>query len=73
MSEHTHHPHSASSPEEAAALLKYMAHHNLHHAGELAELAASLHADAAADVLAAAELLRQAGEKLESALKKTEG
>ena len=46
--EHSHIHGTADS--EAQALLKYMADHNAHHAGELEALAASLPAKAAAHV-----------------------
>ncbi len=44
MSEYGHshersHEHTASSPEEVLALLKYMLEHNRHHAEELHDLA----------------------------------
>ena len=66
---HTH----GEPPEEALALLKYMAHHNAHHTEELLQLAPTLPEAAAADVQEAARFLQQATEKLEQAIKKAEG
>ena len=69
MSEHTH-DHGVSSPEEAVALLGYMAHHNDHHAEELEELIPMLPEAAREDVTGAAALMRQAGCLLAQALQK---
>ena len=73
MSEHHHdhpHDHGVSSPEEAVALLGYMAHHNAHHAEELEELIDALPEAAREDVTCAASLMRQAGGLLAQALQK---
>ena len=74
--EHTHadgtvHSHShatASSPEEALALLKYMAGHNKHHAEELHELAHGFD-DLAAELIHGAVIdMEAANAKLDQAL-----
>lgn len=74
MSEHHHHHHhhEASSPEEAKALLAYMADHNRHHAEELLELSASLPEEAGKLAEEAAATLLKGTEQLEEALKKLE-
>ena len=69
--EHSHTHRTADS--EAQALLKYMADHNAHHAGELEALAASLPAKAAAHVREAIELLNASTQKLREAIEETEG
>ena len=74
--EHTHadgtvHSHShatASSPEEALALLKYMLDHNRHHAEELHDLAHSFD-EVTADLLhEAVDKLGESNDLLEQAL-----
>lgn len=72
MSEHHEHTHDQTN-EEKLALLKYMAHHNAHHAEELEELISSLPESAAAEAKKAALLMRQAGDVLENAVKTMEG
>ncbi len=67
------HSHAHEAENEASALLKYMADHNAHHAGELEELEASLPAKAAAYVREAVELLNASTEKLREAIRETEG
>lgn len=76
MENHTHnyeHHHSATSPEEALALLEYMLGHNKHHADDLHSLSHNFNGEPA-------ELLHQAvkdfecgNAKLEQALKLLKG
>ena len=68
--EHSH-THGAAH-EETQALLKYMADHNAHHAGELRELEARLPEKAAAHVRKAAALLDASTQELCKALQETE-
>ena len=72
MSKEHSHAHGAAE-EEAAALLKYMADHNAHHAGELQELEARLPEQAAAHVREAISLLNASTAKLREAIRETEG
>jgi|GEM_PF-3041868 len=64
--------HGALSKEEAVALLKYMEHHNAHHAEELLETIPALPDGAANAIREAADLLRQSAEKIEIAIKEAE-
>ena len=62
--EHDHvHAHKAHSPEEALALLSYMADHNKHHAEELHELAHDMD-DASAALIHEAAIGKIAGDQL---------
>ena len=65
------HSHTHEAENEVLALLKYMADHNAHHAGELKELETSLPAKAAAYVREAVELLNASTEKLREAIRET--
>ena len=67
--EHNHHGHTHdhSSAEETIALLKYMAHHNSHHAEELSETASALSEEAAILIKEAVELLNKSTEKINQA------
>ncbi len=67
------HSHAREAENEALALLKYMADHNAHHAGELKEREAALPEKAAACVREAVELLNASAEKLREAIRETEG
>ncbi len=70
------HEHSRKHNEadsEASALLRYMADHNAHHAGELQELEAALPEKAAAYVREAISLLNASTDKLREAIRETEG
>ena len=70
---HEHgHTHGAAD-DEALALLKYMADHNAHHAGELQELEKRLPEKAAAYVREAVSLLNASTRELRAAIKETEG
>lgn len=72
--EHDHvHAHKAHSPEEALALLSYMADHNKHHAEELHELAHDMDDATAALIHEAVELFNAGNEKLEKALHMLKG
>ena len=66
--EHEHGAHNGqpASRAETLALLRYMAHHNLHHAEELRQTAASL--PEAALLEEAAALMEQASIKIETAI-----
>ena len=70
---HCNHMHSCESAEETIALLKYMAHHNAHHAEELSETVSSLSEDAAILIKEAVELLNKSTEKINQAIKQAEG
>ena len=70
---HTHHTHGHTSDKETIALLKYMAHHNAHHAEELMETAASFEGNAALLIKEAVELLNKSTEKINQAIKEAEG
>lgn len=73
--EHNHHGHTHdhSSAEETIALLKYMAHHNAHHAQELLETVSALSDNAAILIKEAVTLLNQSTEKINEAIKESEG
>ncbi len=62
----------SEADDEARALLKYMADHNAHHAGELASLEGALPGKAAAYVREAISLLNASTEKLREAIRETE-
>ena len=72
--EHNHHGHihNSSSYEETIALLKYMAHHNAHHAEELSETTSSLSEAAAILIKEAVELLNKSTEKINQAIREEE-
>ena len=67
------HTHDHLSAEETLALLKYMAHHNAHHAEELLETASSFDGNAAVLIKEAVELLNKSTEKINQAIKESEG
>lgn len=69
---HHGHTHDHSSADEIIALLKYMAHHNAHHAEELAETAASFEGNAAVLIKEAVELLNKSTEKINQAIRESE-
>ena len=73
--EHNHcdHTHSHASAEETMALLKYMAHHNAHHAEELLETVSSLSDNAVELIKEAVELLNKSTDKINQAIKESEG
>lgn len=73
--EHKHHGHihGHSSSDETFALLKYMAHHNAHHAEELSEMLPSLDERAAQLIKEAVDLLNKSTEKINQAIKESEG
>ena len=73
--EHNHcgHTHDHSTDNETLALLKYMAHHNAHHAEELSETASSLSDEAAILIKEAVELLNKSTDKINQAIKESEG
>ena len=70
---HSEHSHNLSSAEETIALLKYMAHHNAHHAQELTETVSSLSDRAAMLIKEAFVLLNQSTEKINQAINEAEG
>lgn len=72
--EHNHHGHTHdhSTNGETLALLKYMAHHNSHHAQELLETASALSGEAAILIKEAVELLNKSTEKINQAIKSEE-
>lgn len=70
---HCNHTHKDASAEEAIALLKYMAHHNAHHADELTETVPSLSDNAALLIKEAVDLLNKSTEKINQAIKESEG
>ena len=70
--EHNH-THNHASAEETMALLKYMAHHNAHHAEELMETIAALPDNAAMLIKDAVELLNKSTDKINQAIKESEG
>lgn len=70
---HCNHTHNSVSAEETIALLKYMAHHNAHHADELMETVVSLPDDAALLIKEAVTLLNKSTEKINQAIKESEG
>lgn len=67
------HNHNHASGEETIALLKYMAHHNAHHAQELTETVSSLSDNAAVLIKEAVDLLNKSTEKINQAIKESEG
>ena len=73
--EHNHHGHTHdhSTDNETLALLKYMAHHNAHHAEELMETVSSLSDNAALLIKEAVTLLNESTEKINQAIKESEG
>lgn len=73
--EHNHnaHTHGHASGEETIALLKYMAHHNAHHAEELLETVSMLSDNAALLIKEAVTLLNESTEKINQAIKESEG
>lgn len=72
--EHNHHGHTHdhSTDNETLALLKYMAHHNAHHAEELLETVSSLSDKAVELIKEAVELLNKSTEKINLAIKESE-
>ncbi len=70
---HSSHTHEHTTAEETLALLNYMAHHNAHHAEELMETVPSLSDNAAILIREAVELLNQSTEKINQAIKESEG
>ena len=68
--EHNHHGHihDHSTNGETLALLKYMAHHNAHHAEELTETVSALSGNAALLIKEAVELLNKSTEKINQAI-----
>lgn len=71
--EHNHCNHNHAAEGETIALLKYMAHHNAHHAQELMETASSLSDDAAVLIKEAVDLLNESTEKINQAIMASEG
>jgi hypothetical protein len=73
--EHNHHGHTHdhSTDNETLALLKYMAHHNAHHAEELMETVSSLSDNSALLIKEAVALLNESTEKINQAIKESEG
>ena len=71
--EHNHATHNHTSYEETITLLKYMSHHNAHHAQELLETVPSLSDDAAMLIKEAVSLLNQSTEKINQAIRESEG
>ena len=70
---HSNHTHASGAAEETIALLKYMAHHNAHHSEELLETVSSLSDGAAALIKEAVELLNKSTEKINQAIRESEG
>ena len=69
--EHTHdHPHVHPDwpAEKVTALLQYMLEHNIHHAGELSDMAGQLTGEARHQLLHAVESFDQANGYLSAAL-----
>ena len=69
--EHTHdhpHVHPDMPAEKVAALLQYMLDHNIHHAGELSDMAGQLTGEARHQLLHAVESFDQANGYLSAAL-----
>ena len=56
------------SKEEKIALLKYMAHHNKHHAEELKAAAETTPVKTKEQLMLAAELMERSGKMIESAI-----
>ncbi len=67
------HNHNHTSAEETIALLKYMSHHNAHHAEELMETVASLPENTATLIKEAVDLLNKSTEKINQAINESEG
>ena len=74
---HTHeHPHTHVHPHEGAqalAVLQYMLDHNIHHAGELSDIAAQFDGEARHQLLHAVESFDQANGYLSAALELLRG
>jgi len=70
MHDHLHpHEHTQEvTPEERLALLKYMVHHNAHHAEELHELAHGVDGEAAEWLHKAVADIEESNKKIEAAL-----
>ena len=69
--EHTHdhpHVHPDMPAEKVTALLQYMLDHNIHHAGELSDMAGQLTGEARHQLLHAVESFDQANGYLSAAL-----
>ena len=66
------HTHNHASAEETIALLKYIAHHNAHHAEELLETVTALPDNAAILIKEAVALLNQSTEKINQVIKESE-
>ena len=69
--EHTHdhpHVHPDMPAEKVTALLQYMLEHNIHHAGELSDMAGQLTGEARHQLLHAVESFDQANGYLSAAL-----
>lgn len=78
---HTHsHPHTHEHPNshthdgaQALAVLQYMLDHNIHHAGELSDIAAQFDGEARHQLLHAVESFDQANGYLSAALELLKG
>lgn len=70
---HHGHTHDHSTDNETLALLKYMAQHNAHHAEELMETVSSLSDNSALLIKEAVALLNESTEKINQAIKESEG
>ena len=71
--EHTHdhpHVHSDMPKDQVVAVLQYMLDHNVHHAGELSDMADQLTGEARHQLLHAVESFDQANGYLSAALEK---
>ena len=69
--EHTHdhpHVHSDMPKDQVVAVLQYMLDHNVHHAGELSDMADQLSGEARHQLLHAVESFDQANGYLSAAL-----
>ena len=69
--EHTHdhpHVHAGMPKEQVLAVLQYMLDHNVHHAGELSDMADQLSGEARHQLLHAVESFDQANGYLSAAL-----
>jgi len=75
--EHTHaHGHTHEHPQDGAqalAVLQYMLDHNIHHAGELSDIAAQFDGEARHQLLHAVESFDQANGYLSAALELLKG
>ena len=74
--EHTHdhpHVHPDMPAEKVTALLQYMLEHNIHHAGELSDIAAQFDGEARHQLLHAVESFAQANGYLSAALELLKG